>query len=260
MERHGLKLLRFRVGLLAVLFVLAASCIASAQEQAPSHPSKPTTPGTPPGEEYRVYEAVLKLMDTIPKEDPHVAIYEHTLSSKCEGDNPVVPKGCTFLWVKPDTDEDEERNLRSRFHGLHHSTWKNFKDNNASSVTLHDPIAAPWKHRLTGPYEQAPGAQAAPAEVSDEWASPDMTIYLSRVGFDKKKTEALVYVLAFSYVGRPATTGDYLRFRLGPDKQWSLAGRVSYLKQDNTLTASLRRSTAKHALGTAGLLTAAGLQ
>ena len=218
----------------AVLFALAACCMASAQEQ-------------PANEEYRVYEAVLKLMDTIPKEDPHIAIYERTLTSKCAaaGDTPVFAKGCSFLWVKPDTDEDVERNLRIRFHGLHRSTWKNFKANNATSIILHDPISAPWKHRFIGPYKDpstpttgAPGAPS-PAEFSDEWAAPDMTIYLSRVGFDKHKTEALVYVLVFAYVDRAATTGDYLRFSLGPDKQWTLAGRVSYLKQDNNLTASL---------------------
>ncbi len=204
----------------AVLFVLTALSIGSAQER-------------PVNEEYRVYEAVLKLMDTIPKEDPHVAIYQQTLTTKCaiQDETPIFAKGCSFLWVKPDTDEDVERTLRNRFHGLHGSTWKNFKANNATSITLHDPIAAPWKHRFTGPY--------APAELSGEWSSPDMTIYLSRVGFDKKQTEALVYVLVFSYVGRAATTGDYLRFRQGADKQWTLAGRVSYLKQDNSLAASL---------------------
>jgi hypothetical protein len=174
-------------------------------------------------------------------------LYERTLTSKCglEADTPVFAKGCSFLWIKPDTDEDVERNLRNRFHGLHRSTWKSFKANNVASVTLHDPISAPWKHRFTGPYviPSTPTTSApetpAPAEASDEWASPDMTIYFSRVGFDKSKTEALVYVLAFAYVDRPASTGDYLRFRRGADKQWSLAGRVSYLKQDTNLTASL---------------------
>jgi len=214
-------------GVLAALFLIAAAC--SAQEQ-PAN-------AQPADEEYRVYEAVLKLMDTIPKEDPHVAIYDRTLTSQCaaEGDNPVLAKGCTFLWVKPDTDADVERTLRRRFRGLHRSTWKNFKANNASSVTLHDPISAPWKHKITGAYK--------PAEVSGEWASPDMTIYLSRVGFnsknDSKKKEAIVYVLVFSYVGRMATTGDYLRFLLGADKQWTLAGRVSYLVRDNDLVVSL---------------------
>ena len=225
-------------GVLAALLLIAAACSGSAQNQ-PSKDqpaSDPLANGRPVNEEYRVYEAVLKLMDTIPKQDPHVAINDRTLTSKCaaEGDNPVLAKGCTFLWVKPDTDEDVERTLRRRFHGLRRSTWKNFKANNASSVTLHDPISAPWKHRITGSY--------TPAELSGEWAEPDMTIYLSRVGFDSKKTEAIVYVLVFSYVGRMAATGDYLRFLMGADKQWTLAGRVSYLIQDSDLVASLSPS------------------
>jgi hypothetical protein len=68
-----------------------------------------------------------------------------------------------------------------------------------------------------------------------------MTIFLSRVGFNSKKTEALVYVLVFSYLDRTATTGDYLRFRAGPDKTWTLAGRVSYLSRDDDAFAELRK-------------------
>lgn len=244
---------------LAVLFLLAAWPFGSAQQQPAMHnPAATGAPGTPVNEEYRVYEAVLQQMDTIPKQDPHVEIFERTLTTKCalKDDTPIFAKGCSFFWVKPDTDEDVERTLRTRFHGLSHATWKNFKENNSASITLHDPIAAPWKHRFTGPYTQpsapqegAPETTADPstptapktpvaAEVSDEWASPDMTIYLSRVGFDNKKTEALVYVLVFSYGDKVATSGDYLRFRRGADRQWTLAGRVSYLKQDSNLTAS----------------------
>jgi len=67
-----------------------------------------------------------------------------------------------------------------------------------------------------------------------------MTIFLSRVGFNSKNTEAIVYVLAFSYLDRTATTGDYLRFRAGPDKTWTLAGRVSYLIRDDDAFARLQ--------------------
>lgn len=191
----------------------------------------------PSNEEYRVYEAALGLMGSIPKADIHVAIYDRTLDGKCgaDGDNPVMAKGCTFFWVKPDTSDDVEQKLRSRWHGLSRSTWKNFKATNAASITLHDPIATPWKHRLTG--------TDTPGDDSKEWESPDMTIFLSRVGFNSKKTEAIVYVLVFSYVGHTATTGDYLRFRIGPDKAWTLAGRVSYLTQDNNAFAWLPPET-----------------
>ena len=130
--------------------------------------------------------------------------------------------------MKPDTSDDVEQKLRTRFHGLERSTWKNFKESNAASITLHDPLATPWKHRFMG--------TSAPVDGSKEWDSPDMTIFLSRVGFNSKKTEAIVYVLVFSYLDRTATTGDYLRFRVGPDKTWTLAGRVSYLiRDDNSL-------------------------
>jgi hypothetical protein len=210
---------------MAVIFLygIAMGCGASAYAQEQSS-----------NEEYRVYEAALGLMDSIPKADLHVAIYDRTLKGNCDGDgdNPVLAKGCTFFWVKPDTSDDVEQKLRARWHGLDRSTWKNFKANNAASITLHDPIATPWKHRFTG--------TKLPGDDAQEWESPDMTVFLSRVGFNSRKTEAIVYVLVFSYVGHTATTGDYLRFRAGADKTWILAGRVSYLKQDNNAFASLQ--------------------
>ena len=189
---------------------------------------------SPADEEYRVYEAALSLIDSSPKADLHVAIYDRTLNGSCDGNsnNPVLAKGCTFLWVKPDTSDDVEAKLRARFHGLEKSTWKHFKASNAASITLHDPLSTPWKHRFM--------EASTPADGSKEWDSPDMTIFLSRVGFNSKKTEAIVYVLVFSYLGRTATTGDYLRFRLGPDKAWTLAGRVSYLIRNDDAFASLQ--------------------
>lgn len=207
-----------------MLFLLGAACSAGAQQQ-------------PADEEYRVYEAVLKTMDSIPKADPHVVIYDRTLNGKCDdgSNNPVLANGCTFLWVKPDTEDDVERMLRSRFHGLERSTWKHFKQNNAGSITLHDPLSTPWKHRFTG--------SGAASDGAEEWKSPDMSIFFSRVGFNKKKTEAIVYVLAFAYDDRMATTGDYLRFRCGPDKVWTLAGRVRYLARDDDQFASLMPKT-----------------
>jgi hypothetical protein len=205
--------------IVAAALLCGVALSATAQEQ-------------PANEEYRVYEAVLGLMNSIPKADPHVDIYDRTLNSKCDGeiDNPVLANGCTFFWVKPDTSDDVEHRLRARWHGLEKSTWKNFKDSNAGSVTLHDPISTPWKHRFTG--------AESPDENSKDWESPDMTIFLSRVGFNSRKTEAILYVLVFSYVGRVVATGDYLRFRTGPNKAWSLAGRVSYLTQDEYSFAS----------------------
>ena len=125
-----------------------------------------------------------------------------------------------------------EEKLRTRFHGLERSTWKNFVKSNAASITLHDPLTTPWKHRFMG--------TSAPVDGSKEWDSPDMTIFLSRVGLNSKKTEAIVYILAFSYLDRTATTGDYLRFRIGPDKTWTLAGRVSYLIRDDNAFAWLQ--------------------
>lgn len=184
---------------------------------------------------------MLKLIDLNPKSDPHVAIYDRTLSSKCDvsSNNPVFANGCTFLWVRPDTDGQVEQMLRRRFHGLDRSTWKHFKTANSSSITLHDPLSTPYKHSIVG--------AETPLDASQQSDSPDMTVYFSRVGFNSKKNEALVYVLAFSYLGRTAATGDYLRFRLGPDKSWTVAGRVRYMHLDDDIFVRLHRDAVSEA-------------
>lgn len=175
-------------------------------------------------EEYRVYEAVFGLMDPIPKEDLHVTVFSVTLNSKCGEDaypNPLA-NGCTFLWMKPDTANSVKQLLRGEWADLENATWTDFEMENAASVHLHEPISTPWKHKLIGPGD----------DPSKDWESPDPTIFLSRVGFNQKRTQAVVYVLIFSYVDQVATTGDYFLFRKDKTGQWKPSGRVTYFTKD----------------------------
>jgi hypothetical protein len=175
-------------------------------------------------DEYRVYEAVLGLMDHIPKEDPRVAIFGVTLNSKCGEDAYPSPlaNDCTFLWMKPDTADGVKRLLRGEWADMENSTWSDFERENAASVRLHEPFSTPWKHKLIG----------SGAEPSKDWESPDLTIFLSRVGFNQKKTEAVVYVLIFSYIDQVATAGDYFLFRIDKTGHWKPSGRVTYFTKD----------------------------
>jgi hypothetical protein len=175
-------------------------------------------------EEYKVYEAVLGLMDHIPKEDPRVSIFNATLNSKCgEDDNPApLVNGCTFLWMKPDTANSVKALLREEWSDMEDSTWSNFEKSNTASALLHEPISTPWKHKLIGPGD----------EPSKDWESPDMTIFLSGVGFNQKKTEAVVYVLIFSYMDEVGTAGDYFLFRVDKTGHWKPDGRVNYFTKE----------------------------
>ncbi len=179
--------------------------------------------GAPP-DEYRVYEAVLGLMDHIPKEDPHVTIFSVTLNSKCGEDAYPSPlaNGCTFLWMKPDTSNSVKRLLRTEWAEMDDSAWSDFEGKNAQSVHLHEPISTPWKHKLIGPGD----------EPSKDWESPDLTLFLLRVGFNQKKTQAIVYVLTFSYMDQVATAGDYFLFHIDKAGHWKPGGRVTYFTKD----------------------------
>jgi hypothetical protein len=174
-------------------------------------------------DEYRVYEVVFNLIDHIPKKDPHVSIFNVTLNSKCGEDAYPAPlaNDCTFLWIKPDTADSVKRRLHEEWAGMENSTWSDFEGKNATSINLHEPISTPWKHKLIGP----------DYEPSKDWGSPDLAIFLSRVGFNQKRTEAIVYVLMFSYMDQVATTGDYFLFRLDKTGHWETSGRVTYFQQ-----------------------------
>jgi hypothetical protein len=175
-------------------------------------------------DEYRVYETVLGLMDHIPKEEPHVTVFDVTLNSKCGEDAYPSPlaNGCTFLWMKPDTANNVKQLLRAEWTDMENSTWSDFEGENTESVRLHEPISTPWKHKLIGSGD----------EPSKDWESPDLTIFLSRVGFNQKKTEAVVYVLVFSYIDQVATAGDYFLFRIDKTGRWKPSGRVTYFTND----------------------------
>jgi hypothetical protein len=183
-------------------------------------PAQAQKMGVASPDEYKVYEGVLGLMNQIPVEGPRVAISEVTLNSKCGQaayPNPTV-NGCTFFWIKPDTAESVKQKLTGRWADIEDSTWKDFETKNAASVRLFEPIVTPWKHRLINLGEELPEA----------WRSPDLTIFLSRVGFNKNKTEAVVYVLVFSYLAVGKTGGQYFLLRTDKTGQWKPSGRVTY--------------------------------
>jgi len=186
-------------------------------------------PGDASPDEYRVYEAVLGLMDHIPKEDPHVTISKVTLNSKCGEDAYPSPlaNGCTFLWMKPDTANSVKQLLRTEWAELDNSAWLDFERKNVESVHLHEPISTPWKHKLIGSGD----------EPSKDWESPDLTLFLSRVGFNQEKTQAIVYVLTFSYMDQVATGGDYFLFRIDKTGHWKPSGRVTYFTKDKERSA-----------------------
>lgn len=207
-------------------------------------------------DEYRVYEAVFNLIEHIPKNDPHVTIFKATLNSKCGEDAYPAPlaNDCTFLWIKPDTAASVKQRLDEEWPGMENSTWSDFEAKNASSINLHEPIATPWKHKLISPGDDA----------SKDWDSPDLAIFLSRVGFNKTRTEAIVYVLMFSYIDQVSTAGDYFLFRVDKKGHWKTSGRVTYftMGKDQSYVPHLRRSIStcqpSHASGFALLASSMG--
>lgn len=184
--------------------------------------------------ERQIYEAIFDLMDHIPKEEPHVTVFGVTLNSKCGQAAYPAPlfNDCTFLWAKPDTAQTIERLLREELPDLKSDTWSDFVAKNQTSAVLKEPLATPWMHKLIAPGDDA----------SKDWDSPDMTIFLSRVGFSRNQNEAVIYVLVFSYLDNISTAGDYFIFRQTRSGSWEPKGRVTYLEKEKNQSGQWSRT------------------
>lgn len=175
-------------------------------------------------DEYTVYNAVLDDME-FPNDDVHVLIFNRTVAFGCGDYSSGIPlvNNCSFLAISPQTSAQVEELLRTNWPKMSSSTWSDFAKVNATSAKLQDSLKTSWKHMLDGAGMKEKGGK--------EWNSPDFEFFFSRVGFDSTKTEALVFVLLFSYADNVRSGGDYFRLQLNKDKRWDINGRVRYFEK-----------------------------
>ena len=175
-------------------------------------------------EEYQVYNAVLGLIQ-LPKEDAHVVINDKTLNLQCgeKSENPVLLNGCSPMRVSNESLEEIKDFLGDNWPDLNKFTAHDFSKKNQVSARIRDRISTPWKHLLVG--------DDIKASELKEWDSPDMAFFASRVGFNPQNTEAIIYLLDFSYIENVPTEGDYFLFRR-VGKEWQPKGRITYFQKD----------------------------
>ncbi len=171
---------------------------------------------------YRVYNALLNLMQ-FQKKDIHMLIADTTLNFKCGEDSgaPILMNGCGGMRMPPDEPSDIMRLLQKNWPTMETATWEDFAKQNAESAKLQDAFSTSWKHSVA----------AFGGPLPREWASPDLVIFLSRVGFNMNQTEAVVYCLTFSYMDKVPTEGDYFFFRTDAG-EWKPKGRLTYVQTD----------------------------
>jgi len=202
------------------LVLLVASVAASAQ-------TSPSAADDAAVEDYRVYDVVLDQVE-LPKEDLHFLILDDTLNFKCGEDsgNPILLNGCSGMIMPPATTTPEQigQFLRQNWPRLDKTTWEDFERRNANSAKLRDSFVTPWKHLLEG--------QDVPEDKSKEWDSSDGAFYFSRVGFNSKRTEALVFAFFASYMKGVGSTGYYFLMRRDTGKEWKLDGRLQMFTTD----------------------------
>lgn len=200
-----------------ILIVAGACSPALSTIHAEDQPAVPDTA-------YRVYNAMLDLMQ-FPKKDLHMLIADTTLNFRCGEDSgtPVLMNGCSGMRLPPSEPGDIMQLLQKSWPDMETATWENFLEQNADSAKLHDAFSTSWKHKVADLKDSRTG----------EWASPDLVVFFSSVGFNMKRTEAVVYCLTFSYMDNVPTEGDYFLFR-ADNGEWKPKGRVTYIQFDSS--------------------------
>jgi hypothetical protein len=175
-------------------------------------------------DEYRVYQAILDNMQ-FPMDDVHVVIFNRTLKFGCGDYSSGVPLGnnCSFMTLGASTPADVTRVLKSGWGRLPDSMWNDFVRANSATANVQDSFKTSWKHRIDG--------QGVEKPKDKEWDSSNFTFFFSSVGFDAEKTQAMVFVLLFSYTDGVRTSGDYFRLRLNKKNEWEINGRVRYFEK-----------------------------
>ncbi|MGH9865283.1 MAG: hypothetical protein ACRD4H_07700 [Candidatus Acidiferrales bacterium] len=175
-------------------------------------------------EDYNVYNAVLDEV-RLPKQGD-VLVIDDTLDFEC-GATPQLPillNGCSPMIMPPNTPDTINQLLVQSWPKMDKQTWDDFEKANSASFKLRDAFVTSCKHELTGEDIKSD------TKNSD---SPNGAFYFSRVGFNPKKTEAIVFVFFASYIEHVRSTGDYFLLELTKKKkQWKLSGRVNEMETD----------------------------
>jgi hypothetical protein len=176
-------------------------------------------------EEYAVYNALLSNIAE-PKENARMLIVDQTLDLKCgaSADAPILMNGCGGMLMPPDSPDGLHRLLQDRLPHLQEGTWADLRQMNSHSYKLQDRFHTSWAHHFVDSEKSDHDAGA--------WKWADVAFYLSRVGLNTQKTEAVVFVFLASYTQGVPSSGDYFLFRINKDHQWQPEGRVQYYATD----------------------------
>ncbi|MGA7852589.1 MAG: hypothetical protein WCA15_04625 [Candidatus Acidiferrales bacterium] len=205
------------VATLLMLWGATARFVPAAQEQ-------PTA--LVPSDDYAVYNAVLgnvQFSQLKPENQVHALIVNDTLNLNCgeQSQNPIMLNNCSPMLMPPATADDLRTMLAAEFR-FRDATWSDLLHQNEKSWRLQDQFKTSWAHGLTG-------TGVDPASLSSpEWKTPDCAFYFSRVGFDEKRTEAIVFVFFASYMDRAPSSGDYFLVHQSRKAGWKIDGRMNY--------------------------------
>jgi hypothetical protein len=152
--------------------------------------------------------------------------YISNLTTTFECDPPAKTgldiNGSGGMRTKTQNPKDVFKELTSKLKGLTPELFTDFYAKTQSSTVVDKALPINIKQAIWGPTSKT--------SLPNEWGTPDFAIYHSRVGFNDKKTKALVYVASTSWVDLSKSGGEYVFLTLinskwvvsSHYKKWSL--------------------------------------
>jgi hypothetical protein len=198
--------------LIGVVLIFAVQNVCGQiAEPSKSSPDKATSE-TASSDELVVYAAILDSLSQL-KADSHFLIADKTSTFTCgeSTGNGLAIAGCNGLRNSNETPSDRMAIVKRDLPELQKDTLREFLNANQQYVSITHKIPSSANYYLFNDPEKP-----------KDWKY-SFLVYLSRVGFNREHTEALVNVGIFSYADSSLSEGHYLVLRKAAGK-WTLGG------------------------------------
>jgi len=153
--------------------------------------------------EYSVVAAVVKA-DHLPKHPRWFMLSNRTTTFECDppANTGFSFVGCSGMRTQDQSPQDVYNMLAGSLHSLTTEVFLDLMSKSETSTVVDKTLPLNVKQIIWGP--------TSTSSVPKELGAPDFAVYHSRVGFNKEKTLALVYVAAANWTDSSKTYGEYV--------------------------------------------------
>jgi len=125
--------------------------------------------------------------------------------------------GCSGMKTRDQTPKDVLAWVKSSIPGVDDEAASDLAAKSGNSVAIDKPFSFPTKQIIWSP--------SVSASFPTDLGTPELAVTLSRVGFDKNRTKALLYIGAMSWTDPSLSFGEYI-YLVRDAAAWSVKGTL----------------------------------